>query len=147
MLEERLRRCEDQEEWVLRGKLEKAWGGCKTGCDSAANVKGLGLVAEPHLSQDSGNGSTRSQRVPQGSTPMTCCASVASFTHPASSHSAVEGRFTTRHQSGTSEKRDKTTSMFLRQDQPALLPKAPKPTGKEGREEMLHFCIIANGVQ
>lgn len=28
MLEERLRRHEDQEEWVLRGWLEKAWGAC-----------------------------------------------------------------------------------------------------------------------
>lgn len=50
MLEGRLRRHEDQEERVLRGQLEKAWGGCKPGCDLVANVKGLGLVAEPHLS-------------------------------------------------------------------------------------------------
>lgn len=50
MLEERLRRGENQEECVLRGQLEKAWGGCKAGCDSAANMKGLGLVGEPHLS-------------------------------------------------------------------------------------------------
>lgn len=47
----------------------------------------------------------------------------------------------------TSEKQDEITSMFPRQDQPALLPKAPKPIGKEGREEMLHFYIFANGVQ
>lgn len=52
MLEERLRRGENQEERVLRGQLEKAWGGCKAGCDSAANMKGLGLVGEPHLSRE-----------------------------------------------------------------------------------------------
>lgn len=50
MLEERLRKHEDREEWVHRGKLEKAWGGCKAGCDSAGNMKGLGLVTEVHLS-------------------------------------------------------------------------------------------------
>lgn len=89
--------------------------------------------------------------MPWGALPMTCCASVGSFTHPASSCSAVEGRLTTSHhlrlKSGTLEKRNETTAMFSRQDLPVLLPKTPRPAGKEGKGEMLHFCVTANGVQ
>lgn len=52
-----------------------------------------------------------------------------------------------RLKSGTLEKQNETTAMFPRQDLPVLPSKAPRPAGKEGKEEMLHFCVTANGVQ